>query len=66
MQGGGHADCRTGPHLRVLRRDPHELIEREKAGDRQIAIDEGKKVEMADKIAQGKVEKYFEKICLLD
>ncbi|HEY3998141.1 MAG TPA: translation elongation factor Ts [Candidatus Xenobia bacterium] len=45
---------------------PAEVIEREKAGYKKIAMDEGKKEEMADKIATGKVEKYFEKICLLD
>lgn len=45
---------------------PAELIEREKAGYKKIALEEGKKDDIAEKIAQGKVEKYFEKICLLD
>ncbi|MHB2020140.1 MAG: translation elongation factor Ts [Candidatus Xenobia bacterium] len=45
---------------------PAELLEREKAGYRKVAVEEGKKPEIADKIAQGKLEKYFEKICLLN
>jgi len=45
---------------------PLEIIEREKAGYKKIAIEEGKKEAVIDKIAEGKVAKYFEKVCLLD
>lgn len=45
---------------------PQEMVERERAAYRQVAIDEGKKEAIADKIADGKVAKYFEKLCLLD
>ncbi|MBM3462471.1 MAG: translation elongation factor Ts [Armatimonadetes bacterium] len=45
---------------------PPEALEKEKEGYRQIAIEEGKKPEFVDKIAEGKVAKYFEKVCLLD
>ncbi|NDD27421.1 MAG: translation elongation factor Ts [Proteobacteria bacterium] len=45
---------------------PKELIERELDGYKKAAIEEGKKPEMAEKIAQGKVDKYFERLCLYD
>lgn len=45
---------------------PGEIIEREKAAYRKIALEEGKKEAVVDKIAEGKVAKYFEKVCLLD
>ena len=45
---------------------PADVVEQEKAAYRQIAIDEGKKEQFVDKIAEGKVAKYFEKVCLLD
>ena len=45
---------------------PAELLEKEKAGYRQAAIEEGKPEHMADKIATGKVDKYIEGICLLE
>jgi elongation factor Ts len=45
---------------------PKEMLERELEGYRKAAIEEGKKPEIADKIAQGKVDKYFERLCLYD
>ncbi|MEW6283992.1 MAG: translation elongation factor Ts [Candidatus Eremiobacterota bacterium] len=51
----------------VRREDiPQELVDKELAGYRQAVIEEGKPEHMADKIAQGKVEKYFEQQCLLE
>jgi len=45
---------------------PAELIEKEKAGYRQAALEDGKPEQMADRIATGKVDKYVEGICLLE
>lgn len=45
---------------------PQEMIEREREAYRKVALEEGKKDAIADKIAEGKVAKYFEKLCLLD
>jgi len=41
-------------------------LENEKKIYIQQAIDEGKKPEIAEKIAQGKLEKYFTEFCLLE
>ncbi|MCE5304879.1 MAG: translation elongation factor Ts [Chloroherpetonaceae bacterium] len=41
-------------------------LENEKKLYAQQAIDEGKKPEIAEKIAQGKLEKYFSEFCLLE
>lgn len=51
----------------VRREDiPAEYVEKEQAGYRQAVLEEGKPEHMADKIAAGKVEKYFEQQCLLE
>ena len=43
-----------------------ETIDAEVAGYRAAAIEEGKPENIADKIAQGKVDKYFKAQCLLE
>ena len=45
---------------------PKDLVDSELAAYRKVASEEGKKPEIAEKIATGKVDKYFEKQCLLD
>ncbi|MBQ7529515.1 translation elongation factor Ts [bacterium] len=45
---------------------PQEVIDKEIAGYRQAAIESGKPEAMAEKIAQGQVNKYFKEMCLLD
>jgi elongation factor Ts len=45
---------------------PQETIDKEIAGYRQAAIDEGKPANIADKIATGKVDKYFQSQCLME
>jgi elongation factor Ts len=45
---------------------PADFIEKEKAGYRQAAIEDGKPEQMADRIASGKVDKYIDSICLLE
>lgn len=42
------------------------LIDKELASYRQNAIDSGKPEAIAEKIAQGQVDKYFKEMCLLD
>lgn len=42
------------------------LIDKEVASYRQNAIDSGKPEAIAEKIAQGQVDKYFKEMCLLD
>jgi len=51
----------------VSREDvPEEEVEREKSILVQQAINEGKPEHIVEKIVEGRMEKYFEEICLLD
>ena len=45
---------------------PASVIEAEKEIYKHQAANEGKKPEFADKIAEGRLEKYFKEICLVD
>lgn len=45
---------------------PKEEIEKERKLELEKAIDEGKPKEIAEKIADGKIDKYFERVCLLE
>ena len=45
---------------------PAERIAEEIAGYKQAAIEDGKPEAIADKIAHGKVDKYFSTVCLLE
>lgn len=45
---------------------PQSVIDSELAGYKAAAIEEGKPENIADKIAQGKVDKYFQSQCLLE
>jgi len=45
---------------------PGEVIEKEKDIYRKQAINEGKPANVVDKIAEGKLSKYFQETCLLD
>ena len=51
----------------VSREDvPQDIVDAEFAGYRAAVIEEGKPENIADKIAQGKVDKYFKSQCLLE
>lgn len=45
---------------------PEEEIEKEKEILRHQAINEGKPDHIADKIVEGRIEKYYEQVCLLE
>lgn len=45
---------------------PESVVEKEKEVIKAQVIEEGKKAEIADKIVEGKINKYFEEICLLE
>jgi elongation factor Ts len=45
---------------------PEEVKEKEKALYRRQAIDSGKPEKIVDKIAEGKMEKYYQEVCLLE
>ena len=45
---------------------PQDVLDREKAIYRQQALDEGKPEKLVDRIAEGKVQKFFETSCLLE
>lgn len=53
---------------RYVRRDqvPADLLERERALYREQAQAEGKPEHVVDRIVEGKLEKYFEQVCLED
>lgn len=44
---------------------PAELVEKEKSIFRQRAIEEGKSSELADKVAEGRLAKFYQEACLL-
>ena len=45
---------------------PQDVLDRAKAIYRQQALDEGKPEKLVDRIAEGKVQKFFETSCLLE
>lgn len=44
---------------------PPELVEKEKSIFRQRAIEEGKSGELAEKVAEGRLSKFYQEVCLL-
>lgn len=56
----------TSPQY-VKREDvPQEVIEKEKEIYRKQALEAGKPEKIAEKIAEGKLEKFFQEVCLLE
>ncbi|MCX8036678.1 MAG: translation elongation factor Ts [Candidatus Sumerlaeia bacterium] len=53
---------------RYLSRDevPADVLDRERAIYRQLALNEGKPEKIVDKIAEGRLAKFYEENCLLD
>lgn len=53
---------------KYIRREevPAEVIESEKAIALQQAINEGKKPEFADRIVNGRIEKFYKEVCLME
>ncbi|KJS87490.1 MAG: elongation factor Ts [Peptococcaceae bacterium BICA1-8] len=45
---------------------PHELIEKEKEILRAQALNEGKPESIVDKMVEGRIEKYYKDVCLLE
>ncbi len=45
--------------------DP-ELVERERAVHRQKTLDEGKPANIVDKIVEGRIQKYYQEVCLME
>ncbi|MEE9193281.1 MAG: translation elongation factor Ts [Thermodesulfobacteriota bacterium] len=45
---------------------PESVVEKEKEVMKAQVIEEGKKPEIADKIVEGKINKFFEEMCLLE
>ncbi|MDQ2713146.1 MAG: translation elongation factor Ts, partial [Acidobacteriota bacterium] len=45
---------------------PAELLNRERTIQRERALNEGKTEKMVDKIAEGRMSKFYEEICLLE
>jgi elongation factor Ts len=45
---------------------PDELVERERAIYRAQALDEGKPERVLDRIVEGRLEKFFQQVCLLE
>jgi len=45
---------------------PESIVEKEKEVLKAQVIEEGKKPEIADKIVEGKINKFFEEMCLLE
>ncbi len=51
----------------VSREDvPEDVLEREREVNRQRALNEGKPANVVDRIVDGRIEKYFEEVCLLE
>ena len=45
---------------------PQDWVEKEKEIYRELALNEGKPAQIVDKIAEGKLKKYFSEVCLLE
>ncbi|MGB4007004.1 MAG: elongation factor Ts, partial [Bacillota bacterium] len=45
---------------------PEDVIERERQIYRTQALNEGKPEKVADRIVEGKLEKFYQEVCLLD
>ncbi len=45
---------------------PHEMIENEKEILRKQALNEGKPEKIVDKMVEGRIEKYYKEVCLLE
>ncbi len=45
---------------------PHDVVERERAIVREITLNEGKPEKIVDKIVEGRIDKFFNEICLLE
>ncbi|MGA8029424.1 MAG: translation elongation factor Ts [Bryobacteraceae bacterium] len=45
---------------------PHDLLEKERSIQRDRALGEGKPEKMVDKIAEGRMSKFYEEVCLLE
>ncbi len=45
---------------------PPELLEKERSIQRDRALNEGKPEKMVDKIAEGRMSKFYEEVCLLE
>jgi len=43
---------------------PQDVVEREKAVQKEIAINEGKSVDIAEKMVEGRIKKYYKEVCL--
>jgi elongation factor Ts len=58
----------TASNPSYVRREeiPAEAIEREKAIYRKQALDSGKPEKIVDKIAEGKLEKFYSEVCLIE
>jgi len=51
----------------VSREDvPEDVLERKREVNRQRALNEGKPANVVDRIVDGRIEKYFEEVCLLE
>ena len=45
---------------------PEDVIAKEKEGQKEIAMVEGKPAEIAKKMVEGRIKKYFKEICLAE
>jgi elongation factor Ts len=45
---------------------PEEVLEHERAISRAQALNEGKPEKIVDKIVEGRIDKYFKEVCLLE
>lgn len=45
---------------------PHEVVEREREVLRQQTLNEGKPAQIVDKIVDGRIDKFYKEICLLE
>ncbi len=45
---------------------PEEVIEREKAVQKELAMSEGKPADIAEKMVEGRIKKYYKEVCLAE
>jgi len=61
-----HADRRAGSPVRAARDVTEELLQKEREIQRARAIAEGKPPQVAEKMVEGRMNKFFEEVCLYE
>jgi len=54
------------PMYTFIEEVPEEVVEKERKVQKELAMNEGKPADIAEKMVQGRIQKYFKEICLVE